>query len=198
MDARTVGLRLVELTTAGQDATALDELYADSVVSVEVMSDPVAEPQRWEGIRAVREKHEWWENVATVHQVDVEGPFAGNGDDHFVVRLAMDVTLDGQRNQMAEVGLFTVADGKIVKEVYLGLVGTSRQNEESEGKVSRLLGDGHGCYACICCSKISLLPSRIAHVRSGPAHPEFRTCESRLSGGLQSAGLHHGENRTAL
>ena len=76
-------------------------------------------------------KHEWWENVATVHQVDVEGPFAGNGDDHFVVRFAMDVTLDGQRNQMAEVGLFTVADGKIVKEVYLGLVGTSRQNEES-------------------------------------------------------------------
>ena len=131
MDARTVGLRLVELTTAGQDATALDELYADSVVSVEVMSDPVAEPQRWEGIRAVREKHEWWENVATVHQVDVEGPFAGNGEDHFVVRFAMDVTLDGQRNQMAEVGLFTVADGKIVKEVYLGLVGISRQNEES-------------------------------------------------------------------
>ena len=131
MDARTVGLRLVELTTAGQDATALDELYADSVVSVEVMSDPVAEPQRWEGIRAVREKHEWWENVATVHQVDVEGPFAGNGDDHFVVRFDMDVTLDGQRNQMAEVGLFTVADGKIVKELYLGLVGISRQNEES-------------------------------------------------------------------
>ena len=47
------------------------------------------------------------------------------------MRFAMDVTLDGQRNQMAEVGLFTVADGKIVKEVYLGLVGISRQNEES-------------------------------------------------------------------
>jgi predicted Zn-dependent protease len=59
MDARTVGLRLVELTTAGQDATALDELYADSVVSVEIMSDPAAEPPRWEGIQAVREKHEW-------------------------------------------------------------------------------------------------------------------------------------------
>ena len=53
MDARTVGLRLVELTTAGQDATALEELYADSV---EIMSDPAAEPQRWEGIQAVREK----------------------------------------------------------------------------------------------------------------------------------------------
>ena len=34
MDARTVGLRVVELTTASQDATALDELHADSGVSV--------------------------------------------------------------------------------------------------------------------------------------------------------------------
>ena len=109
----------------GQDATASDELYADNVVSVEVMSDPAAEPQRWEGIQAVREKHEWWESVATVHQIDVEGPYGGNGDDHFVVRFGMDVTIDGQRNQMTEVGLFTVANGKIVKEVYLGLVSPS-------------------------------------------------------------------------
>ena len=109
----------------GQDATASDELYADNVVSVEVRSDPAAEPQRWEGIQAVREKHEWWESVATVHQIDVEGPFAGSGDDHFVVRFAVDVTLNGQRNQMAEVGLFTVAKGKIVKEVYLGLASPS-------------------------------------------------------------------------
>jgi len=131
IDARTVGLRVVELSTAGKDATALDELYADSIVSVEIMSDPASEPWRWEGIQAVREKHEWWENMATVHNVDAKGPFAGNGDDHFVVRFGMDVTIDGQRNQMTEVGLFTVANGKIVKKVYLGLVGTSRQNKES-------------------------------------------------------------------
>ena len=124
MDARTLGLRLVELTTTDQDAKALDELYDDNVVSVEIMSDPAAEPQRWEGIQAVREKHAWWESVATVHKVDVEGPFAGTGDDHFVVRFAMDVTMDGERNRMTEVGLFTVANGKIVQEVYLGLVGT--------------------------------------------------------------------------
>ena len=69
--------------------------------------------------------------MATVHNVYAEGPFAGNGDDHVVVRFGMDATIDGQRTQMTEVGLFTVANGKIVKEVYLGLVGTSRQNKES-------------------------------------------------------------------
>ena len=45
MDARSVGLRLVELARANQDATAVDELYDAIVVSVEIMSDPDAEPQ---------------------------------------------------------------------------------------------------------------------------------------------------------
>ena len=101
----------------------LDELYADDVISIEILSDPAAEPQRWLGLPAVREKHAWWANAATVHNIDVEGPFAGNGDDHFVVRFAMDVSVEGRRNKMIEVGLFTVANSKIVREVYLALCG---------------------------------------------------------------------------
>lgn len=124
MDARTVGLRLVEFTTLGKDAKVLDELYAEDVISIEILSDPAAEPQRWLGLPAVREKHPWWANAATVHNIDVEGPFAGNGDDHFVVRFAMDVSMEGRRNKMIEVGLYTVANSKIVREVYLGLVRT--------------------------------------------------------------------------
>lgn len=121
MDTRTVALRLVELTSTGQDAKALDELYADSIVSVEVMSDPEADAQAWEGIDAVREKHAWWDGVATVHSVEVDGPFAGSGSEVFVVGFTMDVTMDGERNSMREVGVFTVDQGKIIKEVYLGL-----------------------------------------------------------------------------
>ena len=82
MDTRTVALRLVELTSTGQDAKALDELYADDIVSIEVMSDPEADAQVWEGIDAVREKHAWWDGVATVHSVEVDGPFAGSGSEH--------------------------------------------------------------------------------------------------------------------
>ena len=44
MDARTVGLRLVELTTLGQDAKVLDELYADDVISIEFLSDSLGNP----------------------------------------------------------------------------------------------------------------------------------------------------------
>ena len=121
MDTRTVALRLVELTSTGQDAKALDELYADGIVSVEVMSDPEADAQVWGGIDAVSEKHAWWDGVATVHSVEVDGPFAGSGSGMFVVGFTMDVTMDGERNSMREVGVFTVDQGKIVKEVYLGL-----------------------------------------------------------------------------
>ena len=80
------------------------------------------EPQIGTGIDAIYEKHAWWESVATVHDIDIEGPFAGNSDDHFVVRYQMDVTMEGQHGQMSEVGVYTVAKGKIIKEVYLDLV----------------------------------------------------------------------------
>ena len=122
MDARSVGLRLVELARANQDATAVEELYDENIVSIEIMSDPEAGPHIGEGIQTIYEKHAWWESVATVHNIDIEGPFAGSGDVHFVVHFQMDVTMEGQRSQMTEVGLYTVAKGKIIKEVYLDLV----------------------------------------------------------------------------
>ncbi|MEL0048675.1 MAG: hypothetical protein VW867_08520 [Gammaproteobacteria bacterium] len=56
-----------------------------------------------------------------MHSVEVDGPFAGHGSDVFVVGFSMDVTVEGERNTMREVGVFTVEESKIVKEVYLGL-----------------------------------------------------------------------------
>ncbi|MEQ9450710.1 MAG: nuclear transport factor 2 family protein [Pseudomonadales bacterium] len=123
MDTMTVANRLVELTTADNDAQALDELYAEDVVSIEA-GTPEGEPQTFTGLAAVREKHAWWNSVATLHDTTAEGPYAGTGSDQFVVKFWMDVTMAEQgRSQMTEVGVFTVADGKIVREVYLPLLG---------------------------------------------------------------------------
>ena len=121
MNVIEVGKRLVELTTSGQDEVALAELYADNVVSIETAPTD-EDAASWEGLDAVREKHAWWNSVATMHDTTAEGPFAGFGDDCFVVKFWMDVTMEGERNQMTEVGVFTVADGKIVREVYLPLM----------------------------------------------------------------------------
>ena len=43
-------------------------------------------PKKDESIAIIYEKHAWWERVAEVHSLEVEGSFAGHGDDHFVVR----------------------------------------------------------------------------------------------------------------
>ncbi len=122
MNPMQVGQRLIELTTQDQDHIALDELYADNVVSVEAGNGD-EEAQTWEGIDAVREKHAWWNGVATMHEVTAEGPYAGGGADQFVVKFGMDVTMEGQeRAMMVEVGIYEVQDGKIVRETYLPLV----------------------------------------------------------------------------
>ena len=62
------------------------------------------EPQIGAGVEASYEKHAWCESFAPVHGIDIKGPFADNGDDDFVARCQMVVTIEGQRSQMSEVG----------------------------------------------------------------------------------------------
>ena len=45
MDARSVGLRLVELARANQDAKAVEEQYDENIVSIEIMGGADNEPQ---------------------------------------------------------------------------------------------------------------------------------------------------------
>lgn len=127
MNAIEVGQRLIALTTADKDAQALDELYADNVVSVEADGSD-GTPDVFEGIAAVREKHEWWNSVATMHEVTAEGPYAAADDNQLAIKFGMDVTMldptteEKARVHMTEIGIFTVEQGKIVREVYLPLV----------------------------------------------------------------------------
>ena len=121
IDARLVGLRLIELARANQEAKALEELYDANIVFIKVIGSANDEPQIGRGIDAIYEKHPWWESVATVHDIDFEGRFAANGVDQFVVRYKMDVSMDAQRSQMSEMGGYTIAKGKIIREVYLDL-----------------------------------------------------------------------------
>ena len=122
MDATEIGKRLVELTTSDRDEQAIEELYDQNIVSVEAANGSDGEAQTWEGVDAVREKHAWWNGVTTLHSMKAEGPYSGAGDNHFVVKFWMDITMDGQdREQITEVGLFEVANGKITREVYLPL-----------------------------------------------------------------------------
>ena len=124
MGAMEVGQKLVELVNQGREGEAVfvRDYYADDIVSIEGQGSEDM-PARIEGIDAIQAKHAWWYDNNEVHSTVAEGPYIGHRDDQFVIRFVMDLTSNGERGQMTEVGLFTVKDDKIAQEEYLYLMG---------------------------------------------------------------------------
>jgi hypothetical protein len=102
-----------ELLKAGRHAEAEAQFWSPDVVSLEAMEGPMA---RCEGIAAVKAKGAWWMGAHEWHGGTVEGPFLHG--DQFALRFTMDVTekASGRRSEMTEIGLYTVAGGKVVEE----------------------------------------------------------------------------------
>jgi hypothetical protein len=123
MSALEVGTRLVQMFNDGQSLEAVDELYSDSVVSIEGQGSEEM-PARMEGIDAIRGKNEWWYANNEVHSTLARGPYVGHRADQFVVHYDLDVTSkdSGERTQMQEVGLYTVENGKVAQEEFLYLM----------------------------------------------------------------------------
>ncbi len=112
-DTKSVAADFTAMCKAGQLDEAGEKYWASNVVSLEPMEGDMA---RAEGIDALRAKGEWWYGAHEIHSVNVTGPCV-NGN-QFTVGFAMDITNkeSGQRMQMTETGLYTVADGKITEE----------------------------------------------------------------------------------
>ena len=108
--------KLVELCRQGKHSEA-KELYSDDAVSVEAFSPPGMDRES-KGLAAIRAKGEWWSANHEIHSAIVAGPWPL--DDKFIVGFKFEVTNkpSGQRMTMEEMGLYTVRDGKIVREEY--------------------------------------------------------------------------------
>jgi hypothetical protein len=67
----------------------------------------------------VRGKVDAWLNATEVHTFDANGPFVAH--DRFVVQYDADVTdkASNKRRKLSEVGVYTVKNGKIVREEFL-------------------------------------------------------------------------------
>ncbi|MEO0586804.1 MAG: nuclear transport factor 2 family protein [Planctomycetota bacterium] len=117
MDTLAVGKRLVELCQQNQHGQAVEELYADNALNVEAASMP-GFTQRLEGKAAIQAEIDRWLAMHEIQGGSVSGPFPHG--DRFAVLFANDMTpkegpMAGQRMQGEEVGLYTVADGKITQ-----------------------------------------------------------------------------------
>jgi ketosteroid isomerase-like protein len=112
-DTKSIAEDFTSMCKAGQLDEAGEKYWASNVVSLEPMEGDMA---RAEGIDALRAKGAWWYGAHDIHSVDVSGPSV-NGD-QFTVGFKMDITNkeSGQRMQMEETALYTVANGKIVEE----------------------------------------------------------------------------------
>jgi len=124
MDTNAVGRQLVELCQQGKNLDALS-LYAPDAVSVEAMGSEEM-PAVMKGTDAIRGKGEWWFANHEIHRASVKGPFP-NGD-RFAVIFDYEVTprigpMAGKRIAMEEVALYTVKDGRIVREEFFYSMG---------------------------------------------------------------------------
>lgn len=110
-----VGSDLVKLVRAGQGDEVYTKWWAPGVVSVEGLGMSM----EWSGRKSVLQKNATWEADHVVHGAEVEGPFVGATG--FTVRFKMDIETKstGQRETMEEVGVYTVKNGKIVREEFM-------------------------------------------------------------------------------
>ncbi len=104
---------------AETEADALATLYASDVVSVEAVTMEGGMDRVFTGLEALKGKHAWWNANTEMHAFSVDGPFF-HDDDRFGLIFEIDVTMkdSGQRMQMKELAIYTVQDGKIVREEF--------------------------------------------------------------------------------
>ena len=122
MTANDIGKELVALCRQGKHQEAIEKLYSPMIVSVEVFAMPNMK-QTQTGIEAIKAKNHWWADNHEVHGGEVNGPFP-NGD-RFIIHFKFDVTPKhtGKRVSMEEMGLYSVENGKIVKEEFFYEIG---------------------------------------------------------------------------
>ncbi|MEJ7758080.1 MAG: nuclear transport factor 2 family protein [Gemmatimonadaceae bacterium] len=108
---------LVAMCRAGRNEDAITKFYSSDIVSIESAgSDEM--PAEMTGIDAIRGKNKWWVENNEVHSAEVNGPFVAG--EQFAVHYVYDTTFKpaGRRMKMDEMALYTVEDGKIVREQF--------------------------------------------------------------------------------
>lgn len=118
MTTKEIASRLAELCRKGDFDTAQSELFSNEAISVEPHSTPEFEKET-KGLAAIKEKGEKWMNmVEKTQQIDVSEPIIATNS--FACIMRMHVTMKGQGEMdMTELCVYTVKDGKIIKEEFL-------------------------------------------------------------------------------
>jgi len=113
-----VGQALIAMVRAGQfDPNT--QLWAPKFSSVEGLGVSL----EWSGRKAVAAKNQDFHNTNIIHSCTPDGPYVGATG--FAVHYTMDIECktDGSRKTMTEVGVYTVKNGKIIREEFMYAAG---------------------------------------------------------------------------
>jgi ketosteroid isomerase-like protein len=122
MNTLEIGQKMVELCREGKNDEAIKTLFSKDIISVEAGA-PTGQEATTKGMEAVLGKGKWWVDNHIIHSAKAEGPWPHG--DKFIVRFTYDVTFkpDNKRFTMDEAALYTVANGKVVKEEFFYTMG---------------------------------------------------------------------------
>jgi hypothetical protein len=111
--AREIGNDLVKLCNMGQLGEPVKKWYHKNIDSIE------ADGEVWLGMKGIAAKNAWWADTYETNSFSAEGPYVGATG--FAVKFVMSITnkATGDRQDMTEVGVYTVKNGKIVREEFM-------------------------------------------------------------------------------
>ncbi|CTQ48470.1 nuclear transport factor 2 family protein [Jannaschia donghaensis] len=112
-----VARELVAGCREGREAENLDKLYAEDAVSVEAAD--MGQGRETRGRDGIRAKHDWFAGMYEQVSGDASDPMP-HGDDRFAVIFDMKMKKrdTGKIEEMRDIGIYTVKDGRIVREEF--------------------------------------------------------------------------------
>jgi len=110
-----IGSDLVALFNRAKFREIEDKWWSPNIESIEGIGTNMG----WRGREAVEAKNAGWMAANTLRGASAEGPFLGSSG--FAVKYHMDIEEKGtlKRTTMEEVGVYTVFNGKIVREEFM-------------------------------------------------------------------------------
>ena len=121
-DLVNLGREFVQAMQKRRGIAHVDEIYAESAESVEAVVPPGRDVRIAKGRDAIKAKREDWVATHDIHTLDADGPYV-HPPNRFGVRFEAEVTqkATGRKMTLREVAVYSVEDGKIVREEFFML-----------------------------------------------------------------------------
>lgn len=114
-----IGSAVVSAFNRGEGDPVARSYWSDDIESCEGMGVNLS----WFGRAAVVSKCDDWESKHKIHGASAEGPFVGSTGFTILFKMDVEEIASGKRTAMHEVGVYTVRNGKIVREEFMYGVG---------------------------------------------------------------------------